>query len=90
MVGKKIHNKKYFELNEPNSGKLQKKERKQILQITFTVFSQNFRKNRSKKPFLGTFWKILARFFGARSPSKLVYFGAKGAFRKIVGSLGQK
>ena len=35
--------------------------------------------------FLGTFWKILtkkSRFFGARSPSKLVYIGAKGALRK--------
>ena len=30
------------------------------------------------------------RFFGARSPSKLVYIGAKGAFRKILGSVGQK
>ena len=29
-------------------------------------------------------------FFGARSPSKLVYFGAKGAFRKILGSIDQK
>ena len=51
------------------------------------------KKNRSKTPFLGTFWKILTkktRFFGARSPSKLVYIGAKGAFRKILGSVGQK
>ena len=30
-----------------------------------------------------------SRFFGARSPSKLVYIGAKGAFRKILGSVGQ-
>ena len=30
------------------------------------------------------------RFFGARSPSKLVYIGAKDAFRKILGSVGQK
>ena len=30
------------------------------------------------------------RFFGARSPSKLVYIGAKGAFRKILGSVRQK
>ena len=29
-------------------------------------------------------------FFGARSPSKLVYIGAEGAFRKILGSVGQK
>ena len=30
-----------------------------------------------------------SRFFGARS-SKLVYIGAEGAFRKILGSVGQK
>ena len=29
-------------------------------------------------------------FFGARSPSNLVYVGAKGAFRKNVGSVDQK
>ena len=29
-------------------------------------------------------------FFGARSPSKLVYIGAEDAFRKILGSVGQK
>ena len=29
-------------------------------------------------------------FFGARSPSKLVYIGAESAFRKILGSVGQK
>ena len=29
-------------------------------------------------------------FFGARSPAKLVYIGAKGAFRKILGSINQK
>ena len=29
-------------------------------------------------------------FGGARSPSKLVYIGAQSAFRKILGSLGQK
>ena len=29
-------------------------------------------------------------FFGTRSPSKLVYIGAKGAFRKILESVGQK
>ena len=46
-----------------------------------------------EKVFLGTFWKILTkklRFFGARSPSKLIYFGAKGAFRKTLGSVSQK
>ena len=31
-----------------------------------------------------------SRFFGARSPSKLVYIEAEGAFRKILGSVGQK
>ena len=30
------------------------------------------------------------RFFGARSPSKIAFIGAKGAFRKILGSVGQK
>ena len=30
------------------------------------------------------------RFFGARSPSKIAYIGAEGAFRKILGSVGQK
>ena len=29
-------------------------------------------------------------FFGARFTSKLVYIGAQGAFRKILGSVGQK
>ena len=40
--------------------------------------------------FLKNFDKKIAFFFGARSPSKLVYVGAKGAFRKILGSVGQK
>ena len=31
-----------------------------------------------------------SRFFGARSPSKLVYIGAIGAFRKILGAVGQR
>ena len=40
---------------------------------------------------LPLFWlNFLTAFFGARSPSKLVYIGAKGAFRKILGSVGQK
>ena len=39
--------------------------------------------------FLKNFDKKIA-FFGARSPSKLVYIGAQGAFRKILGSVGQK
>ena len=58
-----------------------------------------FLKKQSKKPFLGTFWKILCAppqswyicaLSPARSPSKLVYIGAKGAFRKILRSVGQK
>ena len=49
-----------------------------------------------KRPSFGKFFcvagKILnnrhkRRFFGARSPSKLVYFRAKGAIRKILGSV---
>ena len=28
-------------------------------------------------------------FFGARFPSNLVYIGAQGAFRKILGSVGK-
>ena len=42
-----------------------------------------------EKGVLGSFWKILTkklRFFGAPSPSKLVYFSAKGAFRKVLRS----
>ena len=30
------------------------------------------------------------RFFGARSTSRLVYIGAQGALRKILGSVGRK
>ena len=60
----------------------------------FSAPQANFWKKKVKKPFLGTFWKILTKknrvFFGARSPSKLVYIGAKGAFRKILGSVGQQ
>ena len=48
-------------------------------------------------PILGRFWALFEKFwqkncvfFGARSPSDLVYIGAKGAFRKILGSVGQK
>ena len=54
---------------------------------------QNFEKNSPKKGFLGTFWKSLtkkSRFSERAPPSKLVYFGAQGAFRKILGSVGQK
>ena len=48
----------------------------------------NFLKKQAKKGVLGNFWKILTktlRFFSARSPSKLVYIGAEGAFRKFLG-----
>ena len=56
----------------------------------------------SQSTFLPPFWQNFLRrrqisektvkkaVFGARSPSKLVYIGAKGAFRKILGSVGQK
>ena len=62
-------------------------------------FSQNFcaagkiLKKQFKKGVFGTFGKFLPKnclFFGARAPSKLVYIGAKGAFRKILGLIGQK
>ena len=40
------------------------------------------------------FWKKTltkkSLFFGARSPSKLVYIGAQSALRKVLGSVGQK
>ena len=53
----------------------------------FTAPQANFWKNRPKKAFLGTFWKILTkklRLFGARSPLKI------SAFRKYLGSVSQK
>ena len=58
----------------------------------FSAPQANFWKKQSKKPFffLKNFDKKIAFFFGARSPSKLVYIGAKGAFGKILGSVGQK
>ena len=46
-----------------------------------------------KKAVFGHFLKNFdkkMRFFGARSPSKIAYIGAEGAFRKILGSVGQK
>ena len=53
---------------------------------------QNFKNLGQKKAFLGTFWIILTKsknrvFFRARSHSKLVYIGAKGAFRKFLRSV---
>ena len=64
-------------------------------------FSKNFPKFWRPFFFLGrpnwffelsqsTVLPLLCVFFGARSPSKLVYIGAKGAFRKILGSVRQK
>ena len=41
---------------------------------------QNFLKKRPKKQFLEIIDQKIAFFFGAHSPSKLVYIGAKGAF----------
>ena len=52
----------------------------------FSAPQATFSKNRARKAILGSFWKILTKkshFFGARSPSKLVYIGAQGAFRKF-------
>ena len=56
-------------------------------------FCGKFLKKQSKavfETFLKNFDQKIAFFFGARSPSKLVYIGANGAFRKILGSVGQK
>ena len=40
--------------------------------------------------FLKNFDKKMRFFFGARSPSQIASIGAEGAFRKILGSVGQK
>ena len=43
-----------------------------------------------KRAILGRFRKTLSkklRFFGERSPFKIIYIGAKGGFRKFSGSL---
>ena len=53
---------------------------------------------RAEPTYTGHFWAVFGHFLknfdkkiaGARSPSKLVYIGAEGAFRKILGSVGQK
>ena len=63
----------------------------------FCINLANFWK-KSKAAFLGTFWKVLTKknltksgvFFGACSPSKLVFIGGEGAFRNFLGSVGQK
>ena len=59
----------------------------------FSAPHPNFWKNSQKSRFWALFEKFgqkIAFFFGARSPSKLAYIGAKGTFRKILGSVGQK
>ena len=53
------------------------KKKKQVKNAVFGHFLENVDKKN-------------AFFFGARSPSKLVYIGSEGAFRKILGSVGQK
>ena len=58
----------------------------------FCAPQANFWKNSQKSRFWAFFEKFWQknRVFLARSPSKLVYIGAKGAFRKSLGSVGQK
>ena len=51
----------------------------------FSAPQANFFEKTVKKAVFGHL-----RFFGACSPSKIAYIGAKGAFRKILGSVGQK
>ena len=62
--------------------------------MTFFFVAGKFKKKTVKKAVFGhllkNFGKKIAFFFGARSPSKLLYIGAKGAFRKNLGSVGQK
>ena len=53
------------------------------------IFEKTVKKNRFWALF-EKFWQKNCVFFGARSPSKLVYIGAEGAFRKILGSVRQK
>ena len=57
----------------------------------FLEGGQNFEKIGQKRRFRH-FLEILTKkshFFSARSPSKLVYIGAKGAFRKFLGSISK-
>ena len=59
----------------------------------FSAPQETLKKNRPKKAFLCTFWKMLTKncVFSARAPpSNLVYIGAKGAFRKILKPVIQK
>ena len=59
----------------------------------FSAPQANFWKNSQKSRFWALFEKVWQKncvFFGARCPPKLVYIGAEGAFRKILGSVRQK
>ena len=47
-------------------------------------------KNAAFGNFLKNVYKKLGFFFGARFPSKLVYIGAEGTSRKILGFVNQK
>ena len=62
--------------------------------LNFLRSRQIFEKKTIKKAFFGhflkKFYKKIAFFWRVRSPSELVYIGAVGAFRKILGSVGQK
>ena len=73
---------RFFELSQSTVLRLFVLRRRQIFKKTVkkAVFG-HFLKNFDKKKCV---------FFGARSPSKLVYIGAEGAFRKILGSVRQK
>ena len=58
--------------------------------IKLSAPQAKFKKKQAKKAFLDNFWEILiwiSRFFGALSPLKFnIYIGAKGAFRKCLGT----
>ena len=59
----------------------------------FSAPQANFKKTVKKSRFWALFekfWQKNRVFFGARSPSKLEYIDAKSAFRKVLGSVGQK
>ena len=65
----------------------------ELSQSTLELPRRQISEKTVKKAVFGHFLKNFdkkSRFFGARSPSKLVYIGAEGAFRKILGSVGQK
>ena len=60
----------------------------------FELFRRQVFEKTVKKNVFGHFLKNFDKknrvFFGARSPSKLIYIGAQGAFRKYLGTVGQK